>query len=227
MSLYAGGKGARISKASVEESLRLADDPRFASTRPGTISETYRRGDTKELAEAAKRAIEAMDNGAEARLRQTGVILSDGRIITEEESKALGRAIKSGQASLGPAEDWRTAFSKAQVDPRTARAAGLRGDHRAASRASFPADPRASSVSVRRRLEETYAQPSARNDDLANYGDGKPAMVGDIIQNRRSQILGEVRGATSVGVKVDMGDMGTVIVPFESLVEYTLMGRAK
>lgn len=228
MTMYSGGaKGSKIYKASVEESLPLATDPRFSSSRPGTVKEKYRRGDTQELKEAAERALRALEGGTEERLRRQGVITSDGRIITEAESKELGRAIKEGRATLGPSEDWRVAFAKAAADPRLARAAGYRGDPRAAPRGFSRADPRAASINVRQRLTEAFATSSTREDNSATYGDGKPALVGDIIQNRKTQMLGEVEGATSVGVKVDMGDLGKLVVPFESLVEFVLMGRAK
>lgn len=252
MSMYGGFRGAKIVKAPIEHSLPLASDPRYMNSRPGAMP-VERLGDTRELAEAADRAMQVMDR-KEGELRQAGVIVSDGRIIYEDESRELGRAIAEGRATIGPVDQH--GFERVQGDPDLCEAIGYRGDPRAAPRGgALRGDPRAAPGAAHRAMQDRFAtrpnhhQLAQRNHansmphygprhqsaplqerapqrgSSVLYGDGSDARIGDVIQNQRTQMLGEVLGPATGGLRVDLGELGRVVVPFEELTEYALMGR--
>lgn len=250
MTMYGGFRGAKIVKADIASSAPLAADPRYMNSRPGAVP-TERLGDTRELAVAVEGAMEVM-NLKEGELRRAGVIVSDGRIIMEEEAREMGRAIKEGRATIGPTDD--RSFSRVQGDPDLCAAIGYRGDPRAAPRGAVQGDPRAASGAHARQMyeeakfatrpnhyqlaetrgrnamprydapQQQYARPQTTQESVC-YGDGADARVGDIIQNKRTQMLSEVLGVAPGGLKVDLGEVGRVVVPYEELPEYSLMGR--
>lgn len=251
MTMYGGFRGAKIVKADIESSAPLAANPRYMNSRPGAVP-TERLGDTRELAEAADRALQVMDR-KEGELRQAGVIVSDGRIIMEAEAAEMGRAVKEGRATIGPTDD--RSFERVQGDPDLCAAIGYRGDPRAAPRGAAQGDPRAASGAHARQMyeearfatrpnhyqlaethgrnamphygapqQQQYAHPQAAQESVC-YGDGSDARIGDIIQNKRTQMLSEVLSVAPGGIKVDLGEVGRVVVPFEELSEYSLMGR--
>lgn len=247
MSLYGGFRGARIVKAPVEASLPLAHDPRYVNSRPGAVP-VERLGDTRELAEAADRAMQVMGL-KEGELRQQGVIMSDGRIIYEEEARELGRAIAEGRASIGPVDD--RGFEHRGGDPDLCEAIGYRGDPRAAPRSALRGDPRAAPGAAAQAMHDRFATrpnhyqlaerhtrnamphygargapaPQQRVDEAVRYGDGSDARVGDTIQNSQTQMLVMVEGVATGGLRVDFGGGNRVVVPFEDLPQYRLLDR--
>jgi hypothetical protein len=250
MTMYGGFRGAKIVKADIAASAPLASDPRYMNSRPGAVP-TERLGDTRELAEAAERAIQVM-NHKEGELRGAGVIVSDGRIIYEEEAYQMGRAVAEGRATIGPTDE--RGFEHQQGDPALCDAIGYRGDPRAAPRMAARGDPRAAHGAHARQMYEDarfatrpnhhqLAESRGRNamphygapqqpvahqqvrESAVCYGDGADARVGDVIQNKKTQILSEVLGAAPGGLRVDLGEVGRVVVPFEELTDYSLMGR--
>lgn len=168
MSMYGGFRGAKIVKAPIEHSLPLATNPRYVSGSADVRAPVSRLGDTRELAEAADQAMQVM-NHKENELRAAGVIMSDGRIIYEEEARELGRAVAEGRATIGPTDE--RGFEHVHADQDLCAAIGYRGDPRAAPRGSMRGDPRAAPGAAARAMHERFAtQPNHYQQAHQAYG---------------------------------------------------------
>lgn len=213
----------------------FAHDPRFTNTktvqeteaeieREGKMPVSCRTGGVDQIREAAEQAMNGMKR-LEGRLRQEGVYLSDGRIISLEEARERGVRIRQGEEPL-PQGDPR-AFSRVNPsysgpDPRAAPGAHMREQYAQGMADSLPGGSQ-------RYTQGSSRQASLLREDVQNpvYGDGNEPMLGDIVQHSGAQMLGEVVGEVPGAILIEIPQMGNMEVPVPSLREYRLMGRSR